>query len=605
MQLDQWLLSPAIRLFQPRLLQLLCCGVLAACGGGGGGGNNAAPPNNPPNNPPPSDPSVSISGASIVEGDAGSTTISATVTLSAAAGSDVSVDYSTADGSATAGSDYISVTGTLTIAAGNTSGTIDIDVRGDTVQEPDETLTATLANPTNATLGNATATLTITNDDTGTGTPTLSIDDNAVDEGDAGTTSIDVTVTLSASSTSDVTVDYATSDGSATAGSDYTATTGTLTIIAGDTSGTIAVDVLGDTDQEPDETLIVRLSNPSNADLAQATATLLINNDDTTAPIGLNSRPSNTSCLAPARTTTPGTIGLVDAFPNLPDLDFPMKLVQAPNDSNTWYAVLRQGGLQRFANTAGVNSSERYLTVSGVNASGEGGFLAAAHHPDWPTTKEIYVSYTSSAGGFHSRLSRLVITDDSSLPATYTEEILLTVDQPQTNHNGGDLAFGPDGNLYYSMGDGGGSNDPLDAGQNPTRLLGNILRIGVNGVAFPSPGYTIPAGNPFAAKRQVRTRHQRRGLPRDFCLGPAQSLAHELRSTERSTVRRRRGSRRPRRGQHRHRRQQLRLALPRGLHRRRHDRLPEQRLHRPHLRLRSLRPATARSPAASSIAAVT
>lgn len=212
--------------------------------------------------------------------------------------------------------------------------------------------------------------------------------------------------------------------------------------------------------------------------------------------LGLLARPDNASCVAPVRPLVATSLALTDAFPALPDLPAPMQLIQAAGAPDEWYAVLREGGLERFADRADVASSERYLDLA-VTASGEGGFLAAVLDPDWPTTRELYVSYTVDDGGFESRLSRLVIDDDSSLPARYTEEILLQVAQPFSNHNGGDLSFGPDGALYWSLGDGGSGGDPFDYSQNTRRLLGSILRLNVRGVSFPSPGYEIPAGNPF------------------------------------------------------------------------------------------------------------
>jgi len=92
-----------------------------------------------------------------------------------------------------------------------------------------------------------------------------------------------------------------------------------------------------------------------------------------------------------------------------------------------------------------------------------------------------------------------VILDNVSAPSATTEQVLLRVDQPFANHNGGDIAFGADGNLYFGLGDGGSANDPFGYAQNDTRLLGKMLRIDVAGVPFPSPGYRIPASNPFAA----------------------------------------------------------------------------------------------------------
>ncbi|MGI9328573.1 MAG: PQQ-dependent sugar dehydrogenase [Pseudomonadales bacterium] len=236
------------------------------------------------------------------------------------------------------------------------------------------------------------------------------------------------------------------------------------------------------------------------------------------ADVGLDSRPNNTSCVAPARTTMAASLTLVNAFPNLPALQSPMKLVQPPGDSDEWYAVGRSGSLDRFRLSSGASSLERYLNLS-VTASGEGGFLSAVLHPDWPSRKELFVSYTIDAGGFESRLSRLVISNDSTLPASYSEEVLLRIEQPFSNHNGGDLDFGPDGFLYYSMGDGGDSGDPFDYGQNTTRLLGSIIRIDVEGVAFPSPGYDVPGDNPFAGNPRCGATSNAAACPEIFAWG--------------------------------------------------------------------------------------
>jgi hypothetical protein len=139
----------------------------------------------------------------------------------------------------------------------------------------------TLSSPAGATLARAVATGTITNDDTA---PTLSIADASVVEGDAGTSPLPFTVTLSRAYLSPVTVSYASSNGSATAGSDYTAASGTLTFAAGQVSQIINVGVLGDTTVEPPETVIMTLSSPAGADLARAVATGTITNDDTSSP---------------------------------------------------------------------------------------------------------------------------------------------------------------------------------------------------------------------------------------------------------------------------------------------------------------------------------
>ena len=140
----------------------------------------------------------------------------------------------------------MATSGTLTFAAGTTTGTITVPVNGDTTVEPDETFFVNLSSPTNATIGDGQGLGTILNDDT-----TISIGNVSVTEGNSGTTNVNFTVTLSAAASVPVTVNYATADGTATAGSDYMATSGTLTFAAGSTTGTISVPVTGDTLMSP------------------------------------------------------------------------------------------------------------------------------------------------------------------------------------------------------------------------------------------------------------------------------------------------------------------------------------------------------------------
>lgn len=223
------------------------------------------------------DPTVSVGNASVVEGDIGTTTLSLPVTLSGPSGREVDVDYATSDGTATAGTDYTATSGTLVFAAGETSKQIDVTVAGDLWVESNETLSVTLSSPFNADLGTSVATGTITNDDAN---PKLVVSDTAKLEGSSGTTPLTFTVAMVPVAVSDVTVDYATSDGTATAGSDYTGASGTLTIPAGQASGTIAVSVSGDKTYEPNEALTLTLSNPVGATIVVGSATGTILNDD-------------------------------------------------------------------------------------------------------------------------------------------------------------------------------------------------------------------------------------------------------------------------------------------------------------------------------------
>ncbi len=228
-------------------------------------------------------PTVSVTNASVAEGNSGTSELAFTVSLSKASTTPVSVNYTTANGTATAGQDYTATSGTVTFAPGVLSQQIKVAVTGDTTVEAGETLTVTLSNPTGATLATATATGTITNDDSdpvAVNPPTVSVANATVAEGNSGTSELAFTVSLSKASTTPVSVNYTTANGTATAGQDYTATSGTVTFAPGVLSQQIKVAVTGDTTVEAGETLTVTLSNPAGATLATATATGTITNDD-------------------------------------------------------------------------------------------------------------------------------------------------------------------------------------------------------------------------------------------------------------------------------------------------------------------------------------
>ena len=208
-------------------------------------------------------PSLSINDVSYTETSSASNA-TFTVTLSEASDQDVTVDYASSDVSTTAGSDYTASSGTVTISAGATSATFTVPILVDTLDESNETATVTLSNASNASINDATGTLTIVDDDP---VPTLSIDDvSHTESSSAGNATF--TVTLSKVSGKDVTVDYASSDVTTTAGSDYTAISGTVTILAGNTTASINVPILVDTLDESNETATVTLSNPTNATIA-------------------------------------------------------------------------------------------------------------------------------------------------------------------------------------------------------------------------------------------------------------------------------------------------------------------------------------------------
>ncbi len=243
-------------------------------------------------------PQLFVGNASINEGNSGTVTVSVPVTMTGGSDQTVSVNYYTADNTAIAPTDYTAIPNnggsTLTWAANDTSAkNISITINGDTLSEVSETFFINLINPTNATIGNAQGTVTITNDDA---QPALVINNASVTEGNSGTSTVTVNVSITGTSAGTVSVDYFTSDNTATlAGSDYITTSNTLTWNSGDTTDkTFTVTVNGDTiDEGVSESFYVNLINPTNATIAtgqgQATVTI-IDNDTATLAIGSATR---------------------------------------------------------------------------------------------------------------------------------------------------------------------------------------------------------------------------------------------------------------------------------------------------------------------------
>ena len=244
-------------------------------------------------------PSVSVGDATAAEG----APVEFPVTLSAASGREVAVNWATTDDSATSPADFTAVSGTLTVMPGETTATVVVATIEDTLDEPDEeTFTLTLSSPSNATLGEATATGTITDNDD---PPTLGVADAAATEGDP----VEFTVTLSAAATADVTATWTAStiegDEEKAAAADLESTTGSVTVPKGETTATFTVATAEDALDEYDETFTVALSGVS----ADAT-------------------------LATDATTATGTITDDDARPALIIAD-----VSAPEESNVEFTV--------------------------------------------------------------------------------------------------------------------------------------------------------------------------------------------------------------------------------------------------------------------------
>lgn len=213
----------------------------------------------------------------------------------------------------------------------------------------------------------------------------------------------------------------------------------------------------------------------------------------------------------PSRTGIPSPSGTpaapsVPPLPGGPDqlrlelvadgLSFPIGITHAGDSSGRLY-VNEQGGRVRVIEADGSLRAEPFLDISDrLTAGGEQGLLGLAFHPDFAVNGRLFVHY-SRAGDGAAIVSELRASTDRRTADPATERILLTVADPFPNHNGGQLAFGPDGYLYIGLGDGGSGGDPLGNGQNPMAMLGKILRIDVDAPASSGRAYALPPTNPY------------------------------------------------------------------------------------------------------------
>ena len=187
----------------------------------------------------------------------------------------------------------------------------------------------------------------------------------------------------------------------------------------------------------------------------------------------------------------------------------PLEITHPLNDARLF--VVQQRGLIRILNSSGTINSTPFLSLVGtVSSSGsERGLLGLAFHPNYATNGLFYVNYTRLSDGA-TVIARYSVSADPNVANT-TATILMTIDQPFSNHNGGCLRFGPDGYLYIGMGDGGSGGDPNGYAQNltvdtanPTRVfLGKMLRLDVDTTNGPL-NYGIPPSNPYASTAGIR-----------------------------------------------------------------------------------------------------
>jgi glucose/arabinose dehydrogenase len=204
--------------------------------------------------------------------------------------------------------------------------------------------------------------------------------------------------------------------------------------------------------------------------------------------------------VAPAPNPSALTLSVTRAFANL-TFNSPVAMVQAPGVTTRWF-VVEQGGVVRvFENSNTVSTSSIFIDISSrVTSGGETGLLGIAFHPGFPANPRVYLSYTTTSGGLVSRVSEFRTNDGGATLDPTTETVLLRVNQPESNHNGGGIAFGPDDFLYIGFGDGGGSGDnhgTIGNGQSTRMLLGKMLRIDVDHTVS-GFNYSIPADNHFA-----------------------------------------------------------------------------------------------------------
>ena len=353
-----------------------------------------------------------------------------------------------------------------------------------------------------------------------------------------------LTVTRGGSSSGEVSVDYAAAGGTAFPDKDYEAVSGKLTFADGDTGDkTVTVPIVDDGFFEPPETVLLALSSPSTgAKLGiPATAVLTITDNDTIAGdldldgvVGISDLLIVTAGLWPPGSGSPeadvngdGVVSVCDlalvahnlgrvaprplgpmvverVFPNLSFSNL-TNLVQPNDGRGLLFATEQAGRILVFPNDQGTSQAGVFLDLQGRVApspANEEGLLGLAFHPSYRDNGQFYVYY-SAANPRRSLVSRFSVKAANPNESDPNSElIIMEIGQPFSNHNGGQLAFGPDGFLYIALGDGGGGDTELN-GQNRSTLLGSLLCIDVSG-GSDGRNYRIPPDNPFVGVSGAR-----------------------------------------------------------------------------------------------------
>ena len=208
------------------------------------------------------------------------------------------------------------------------------------------------------------------------------------------------------------------------------------------------------------------------------------------------------AAVAPCETgAAPLMLPSIRLKPVIKGLRNPVGLVHAGDGSGRLF-ILEQQGIVKILNK-GQLVRKPFLDIRGrVISGGEMGLLGMAFHPRFSENGRFFVNYTSRSNGLHTVISEFRIESNPDEADRKTERVLLTIPQPFPNHNGGQIAFGPDGYLYIGTGDGGAGNDPKGNAQNTASLLGKMLRIDVDSRESGGP-YGIPPDNPFYGRTGI------------------------------------------------------------------------------------------------------
>jgi glucose/arabinose dehydrogenase len=219
--------------------------------------------------------------------------------------------------------------------------------------------------------------------------------------------------------------------------------------------------------------------------------------------LSLNMTLGASACSSPSDTTPPP-----DATPPqatgarllevASGLSFPLYVTAPPGDATRLFIVEKTGGIRIIKD--GTLLETPFLDLSGQvsTSGGEQGLLGLAFDPNYGSNGRFFVHYTDPAGD--TRVSSFRVSANADIADAGSEQVILTANQPYTNHNGGQILFGPDGLLYLGLGDGGSEGDPQGRSQDLSDLLGSILRLDVTA----GSSYTVPPDYPFVAQDAAR-----------------------------------------------------------------------------------------------------